>query len=245
MSDRWIEELVRVANEETAREREQLDERWDRLAAGTLDADELAALRAEAEGTAEGRAAWEAFRPLGAGFEAQVVARLRADPAPGATLAPVVPLRSRVPVFAGLGLLAAGLVAFALLRPFLSPTLPDYSIAYNSGDRSGESILIGQQATVSLQPEESRRGQVKVQCWHLSPDAATRYWPGCETHLEPLPDGTLRVNLPAASTSELTPGTLRVFVARPGRFPAGTETRDSDPEGRWQAFSVPIQLSQE
>ncbi|MDX1998044.1 MAG: hypothetical protein SF066_10030 [Thermoanaerobaculia bacterium] len=241
MSDRWLEELVRVANEDSARERQQLDERWDRLAAGTLDADELAALRAEAEGTAEGRAAWEAFRPLGTDFEAQVVARLQADTVPAATLAPVVPLRSRVPLFAGIGLLAAGLTAFALLRPFLNPPLPDYTISYNSGDRSGKAISIGQPATLSLQPKKTRRGQVKVQCWQLSPDAVPKYWSGCETHLESLPDGTLRVDLPAVATEELATGTLRVFVARPGRFPAGTETRDIDPEGRWQAFSVPIQ----
>lgn len=241
MSDRWLEELVRVANEDTARERQQLDERWDRLAAGTLDADELAALRAEAEGSAEGRAAWEAFRPLGAGFEAQVVARLQADPAPAATLAPVVPLRSRVPLFAGIGLLAAGLVAFALLRPFLNPPLPGYEISHNSGDRSGGPILIGRSARIALQPQELRRGQVKVQCWELSPNGESRYWSGCETHFNPLPDGTLRVELPAAATAELVPGTLRVFVARPGRFPAGTETRDVDPKGRWQAFSVPIE----
>lgn len=245
MSDRWLEELVRVANEDTARERRQLDERWDRLAAGTLDADELAALRAEAERTDEGRAAWEAFRPLGADFEAQVVARLQAERAPAATLAPVVPLRSRVPLFAGIGLLAAGLTAFALLRPFLNPPLPDYTISYNSGDRNGKGISIGQPATLSLQPKETRRGQVKVQCWQLLPNGESRYWSGCETYFNPRPDGTLRVELPAAATDELVPGTLRVFVARPGRFPAGTETRDIDPEGRWQAFSVPIELPQE
>jgi hypothetical protein len=240
MSDRWLEELVRVANEDTARERQQLDERWDRLAAGTLDADELAALRAEAEASPEGRAAWEAFRPLGAGFEAQVVARLQADTVPATTLAPVVPLRSRVPLFAGLGLLAAGLVAFALLRPFLNPPLPGYTISNNSGNRSGGPILIGQPDTISLQPEETRRGQVKVQCWYLSPNGESQYWSGCETHFEPRPDGSLRVALPASATAELTEGRLRVVVGRPGRFPAGTETLDEDPKHRWQAFWVEI-----
>lgn len=242
MSDRWLEELVRVANEDTARERQQLDERWDRLAAGTLDADELAALRAEAEASPEGRAAWEAFSPLGAGFEAQVVARLQADTVPAAVLAPVVPLRSRVPLFAGIGLLAAGLVAFALLRPFLSPPLPHYSLEVNTGQRGGgdKLIIIGEAAKLSLQPEAASWGRVAVQCIQVSPDSPPKFWPGCESRLEPLPDGTLRVNLPATATSELTEGRLRVVVGRPDRFPAVTETLDEDPRHRWQAFWVEI-----
>lgn len=242
MSDRWLEELARVANEETARERRQLDERWDRLAAGTLEPTEEAALRAEAERSEEGRAAWEAFRPLGAGFEAQVVARLQAEQTRAAAPGKVVPFRHRVPLAAGLGLLAAGLVAFALLRPFLNPALPAYSLEVSSGQRGGENhqIVIGEIATLALQPETASRGRVEVQCFLEVPGQSPRFWSGCETHVERRAGGVRVVRLPAEATAELLPGRLRVVVGRPGRFPPAEERGDRDPEGRWEADWVPI-----
>jgi|CXWL01.1.fsa_nt_gi hypothetical protein len=243
MNDRWFEELVQVAKDEEARERQALDDRWDRLAAGTLEAGERAELHAEAERTEEGRAAWAAFQPLGPAFQASLVAKIQAQQAGAAreTGAKVLPFRGRVVVWAGAGLLAAGLVAFALLRPFLNPALPNYTIEANAGSRGGRQIVIGLDANIALQPDESSRGQVTVQCVHTATGAAPRFWPGCETHLERRPDGTLVVNLPAAATAELAPGTLRVIVGRPGRFPPPGDTAERDPAGRWQAFSVAVQ----
>ena len=56
-----------------------LDERWDRLAAGTLTAEEDAELRALAASSPEAREAYEAFRPLGAAFQARVVSAINAE----------------------------------------------------------------------------------------------------------------------------------------------------------------------
>lgn len=241
MSDRWFEELVQVTKEQEAQERLALDERWDRLAAGTLDADAAAGLRAEAEQTAEGRAAWEAFRPLEADFQSRIVASVKAQQA--AERAPptqVLPFRSRVPYFAAAGLLAAGLAAFALLRPFLSPALPAYTHSVNAGYRGGETIVIGQKATVSLQPKAASRGRVAVQCVLTPTGEAPKFWSGCESHRDHQPDGTLRVTLPPAATAELRPGILRVLVGRPDRFPPPAETAARDPQGRWQAFEVEV-----
>src|SRR5690349_16027096 len=54
----------------------RFDERWDRLAAGTLTSAEEAELRALAADDPEAREAFEAFRPLGTEFLATVQAAI-------------------------------------------------------------------------------------------------------------------------------------------------------------------------
>jgi hypothetical protein len=83
-------ELTRVARDEQEAEESRLDERWDRLSAGELSAEEEAELRALAAGSEEGRQAYEAFRPLGPDFQARMVRELRALQAGGAAAAPPV-----------------------------------------------------------------------------------------------------------------------------------------------------------
>ena len=64
-----------------------MDDRWRRLTAGELSAEEQEALRLEAEQTEQGRRDWEAFRPLGDGVRnrilAQIQAQSRRDPSGG------------------------------------------------------------------------------------------------------------------------------------------------------------------
>src|SRR5215218_9705048 len=76
--DRLLRELGHLAKEEEGAERARLDERWDRLAAGTLTTEEEAELLALAETSPEAREAWEAFRPLGPEFQARVVEKIAA-----------------------------------------------------------------------------------------------------------------------------------------------------------------------
>src|SRR6185503_16244051 len=73
--DVLLRQLGQVARERAAGE-PSLDERWDRLAAGTLGAEEEAELRRLAETSDEAGMAYDAFRPLGKAFEAQVVAAI-------------------------------------------------------------------------------------------------------------------------------------------------------------------------
>ena len=63
--DPLLHELGRLAQEEKEAEDARRDERWDRLAAGTLGAEEDAALRTLAATSPAAREAYEAFRPLG------------------------------------------------------------------------------------------------------------------------------------------------------------------------------------
>ena len=77
--DRLLHDLGRLARGERENEQDSLDERWDRLAAGTLTAEEEAELTALAETSPEAREALEAFRPLGADFQARVVEAVAAE----------------------------------------------------------------------------------------------------------------------------------------------------------------------
>src|SRR5690349_2865096 len=84
--DELLKELGDLARREQEAELAFLDERWDRLAAGTLSAEEDAELRALAASSPEIGEVYEAFRPLGADFQARVTeaatAELARGPAP-------------------------------------------------------------------------------------------------------------------------------------------------------------------
>jgi len=78
------EELMKALGR-TARAEPAHDERWDRLAAGTLSEAEREALLEEATRSDAAADAYEAFRPLGAEFQARVVHRLLGEAARGQT----------------------------------------------------------------------------------------------------------------------------------------------------------------
>lgn len=82
--DDILERLAEMARESEEEERARLDLRWDELSAGTLPEDERRALEAAAEGSPQGRAALEAFSPLGPEFHRRVAARLRSEGLVGA-----------------------------------------------------------------------------------------------------------------------------------------------------------------
>src|SRR6187401_2055610 len=108
------------------------DERWDRLAAGTLTPEEDAELRALAATDADAREAHEAFRPLGAEFLARIqesiAAPAVAKPANAASSAKVLPFGRRA---GKIGCLIAAAAAIAAMLTFFvrPPALPDYALA--------------------------------------------------------------------------------------------------------------------
>src|SRR6185295_11489502 len=134
------EELLKAVGR-SARSAEPLDERWDRLAADALSEEERARLLEAAAQSEEAAEAYEAFRPLGAEFEARVVHRLlggrsgAAAPASSTTGAPgrVIEFPRHKPRFAwvSLALAASLLVAVGvvtLMRPGTVPSLPGYGL---------------------------------------------------------------------------------------------------------------------
>jgi len=76
--ERWLRELGEEAKEQKEREAAWLDERWDRLSAGTLSTEEEEALRALAATSEQAEEAYELFQPFSPEVEARILSALGA-----------------------------------------------------------------------------------------------------------------------------------------------------------------------
>jgi hypothetical protein len=233
--DRLLSELADLARAEEA-ERASLDERWDRLAAGTLTAEEEAELRSLAESSPEAGDAWEAFRPLGPRFQARIVDRIAAE-LPGPRKARVLPF----PAARIGGWLTAAAAAAAILAVLLRPSapLPGYEISVTGGASAirGERIqepdfAPGDAVEVRLRPGTAFRGRLEARLFLLGDGELRRL--DAESEID---GGAVRMN--AVLAPDLRPGTwtLWAVVGRPGDLPdpgelqslaAGDEVRRRD-----------------
>jgi hypothetical protein len=238
--DPLFRELAQVNQESEAEERSRLDERWDRLAAGTLTANEEAELRALAATSDEAREAYEAFRPLGPEFQASVVQAIRKQglapegetaKAPRAKLLPF-PLRPR---FAGWAAAAAAAAAAAVMF-FLGPaaSFPNYQLALTPiSSTRGEQLETGK---IKVFPPGHR---VPVM---LKPPtrAASHIWPwdtGCYIScghearrldaFEKAMSATGAARMECAISGDLRPGmcTLWAVIGRWGKLPDPSDLR--------------------
>ncbi|HXU29817.1 MAG TPA: hypothetical protein VN851_04485, partial [Thermoanaerobaculia bacterium] len=216
-------------------------ERWDRLAKGQLSPDEERALRNLAEGSPEAAAAREAFRPLGADFEARVAGAIReqrarereagdAQAAPTAREVPAAP-SGRVLVFrrrasfviGSAAALAASLLAFVLLRPGAG-ALPVYTAQLSGGSRSERGTTApptrvfsrGSRFEMVLRPATAVAGDVAVRCLLVAAEAgglraAIRPFPACD-RAELSPDGSLRVAGTVGEEIAIAPGAWHLWA---------------------------------
>ena len=149
MDDLLLKELGNLARREEEAEKARLDERWDRLAAGTLTAEEEAELKALADSSPEAREAYAAFHPLGADFQARVVSAINSEraseapaPEPREERPRVLPFRRiarRFEVWVGTAAAVAAGVFFMMRTP--APMLSSsYQISLNGlkENRGGE-----------------------------------------------------------------------------------------------------------
>ncbi|HET9227381.1 MAG TPA: hypothetical protein VFR31_11990 [Thermoanaerobaculia bacterium] len=241
--DRILRELGRLAREEEEAESARLDERWDRLAAGTLTADEEAELRALAETSPGAREAWEAFRPLGPDFQARMVEQIAAElPKKEGK---VLPFRPAVRIGGWIAAAAAAVLAVVLLRP--APPLPDYEVAVSGGTsemRSGpaETFLPGDSVEVVLRPQTETSGSLEARLYLLHGDDLRLL----ETRSEVAdPGGSFKIK--GTLDPDLRPGTwtLWAVVGRPGDLPDPKELRLQEGRRRdedWIAVSTDIRI---
>lgn len=185
--DDLLEALAAVAGDEA----DDLDARWDALAAGELSADDAAALQALAAEDAEAADAWAAFAPRDEGLDARIAASIlkqttsqqRTTPSPDApvvaiTDAPSARRRGLWAVGAGLAI-AAGLIVFALQA---GSALPAYSLDNRAGeqavrgDEHAEEAIYGpgSQIDVILRPANDVTVSVGVRVFNRTGDAITR-----------------------------------------------------------------------
>ncbi|MEA2599879.1 MAG: hypothetical protein QOF89_871 [Acidobacteriota bacterium] len=215
MDDLLLKELADLARREEETEKARLDERWDRLAAGTLTAEEETELKALAESSPEAREAYEAFRPLGADFQARVVNAINAErtseapaPEPREERPRVLPFRRvtrRMEVWIGAAAVVAAGVFFLVRGPALP--LPSYEASLDGGfktNRGSEAatpnekriFASGSPFILEINPKQplEHPGAVKARAF-LSPSAG---WEdlrplGLEDKFEPGKTGSVRL----------------------------------------------------
>ncbi|HEV8240461.1 MAG TPA: hypothetical protein VGS57_13915 [Thermoanaerobaculia bacterium] len=267
--DDLLRKLGQTAREQAGGEPRLLDERWDRLASGTLSAEEDAELRRLAESSTESREAYEAFRPLGGDFQARVVdavaahaasesAAVRSSEAAAArnaeTAAKVLPFRLTVRRLAAwgaaMGAAAAALTA-VMLRP---PPLPAYALAeLSGGSRMTRGELVetpalapGDHFQVSLRPETAvrRAGLLLAQAFLLR---GGELRPLAVETTEVDPSGAVRLS--GTLDRDLAPGpwTLWLVVGRRGTLPDPQRLRSfvtTSPvrERNWVAVPAPLTI---
>ena len=238
--DRILRELGHLAKEEKEAEQARLDERWDRMAAGTLTPEEDAELRALAESSPEAREAYEAFRPLGPEFQAWMVNKIAGEIEPQPfwdRLLRLLPFPPPTLRFAG-WLTAAGTVAaslFLLLGRVSMAPLPVYEIADLSGGvktfrgetgpSTGPEIFApGDPFKVILRPRTAGIGKgLEAQCFLLR---------GRELRsldvLSQIDPASGSVKLKGSFGRDLQPGiwTLLAVVGRQGELPNAADLRD-------------------
>ena len=236
MSDRLLRELGDLARSEAEAEKARFDDRWDRLAAGTLTAEEEAELKALADSSPEYREAYEAFRPLGAEFQARVMSAINAEqdkrvpdpvppPPPPRPVTPPPPPRPvplpwrmarRPEVWAGL---AAAAVVYFLIPP--SAPLPPYEPSLTGGFKTNRGVETtpstrkpvftpGSPFNLELSPKESLEhpGKVKPRAF-LSSSAGReplRPLPNLEKKFEPVETGSVRLNATMGEDIKVKPG---------------------------------------
>lgn len=253
MNDRLLRELGELARQGDEADQARFDERWDRLAAGTLTAEEEAELAALAGSSPENGETYEAFRPLGADFQARMVAAASAElagappapaPKPPARLLPFRAVR-RVEVWLG----AAAAVAASLFFLVRTPPLPGYD-ADKPGVQSeyrgtGVAAAIpGSQVTLIVRPRTAVTGKLEAQAFLSCSGKDLRPWQPPPS-FEILDNGI--VNLRGRLEKGLPPGDCEIWiaVARRGKLPKDLQARlqaGQTGNGDWQAVSTKLEI---
>ena len=243
--DDLLRKLGQVAREEAGETRPPLDERWDRLTAGTLSAEEEAELRRLAASSEDARAAYEAFRPLDEAFHARIVAAIAAQASEAGTearsrsqseaqaaqprgkLLPFRPAVRRLAAWGATATAAAATLAALLLRV---PPLPVYAMELSGGSRitRGESAGVpelapGDRFQAILRPDTAvpRAKSLRTRAFLLRGEEVRQV----EVDSELDANGSVRVtgtldpSLPAGSW------TLWLVVGRRGALPDPADLR--------------------
>jgi hypothetical protein len=259
------EELLKAVGR-SARSAQPLDERWDKLAAEALSEEERAQLLEQAAQSEEAAEAYEAFRPLGAEFEARVVHRLlgeqaRTAPSSPATSAPgkVVEFPRRKPRFAWVSLaLAASLLlavgVVTLMQPGAVPSLPGYGLRLEgqvtlmrgqSPPAQAAPFAPGNHFRLVLTPDQRVEGDVVARAYVLAGDKPVPF-------AAPAPrisaDGAVLIEGEVGRDVQIPAGDARLLVVvgrasklpEPGALAAQLGASGQEQGSDWAAWMLPI-----
>jgi hypothetical protein len=246
--DRLLRELGLLAREEERAEKARFDERWDRLAAGTLTAEEEAELRALAETSPEAREAWEAFRPLGPEFQARVVESIAAE-LPKEARGRLIPFCPAARIGGWVTATAAAAAClFVLLRsPASEPALPVYTAELSGGAQAWRGdepnpagrqpvFVPGSMMTLVARPSKPVDGRRLDARGFLGPQTGradlVRWKP--EQDFEIADDGAVRLRGNLGEEIQLARGewTVWIVIGSKGRVPSASELQSELLAGR-------------
>ena len=243
--DPILKALAETARDRAEQKRRRLDDRWDRLAAGELSADEFAELREQAEQSPEAAEALAAFEPLGDDFAARTAAAIRAERdvarTPEPDLAAVLPFEPKPRATRGRGrlwlgaLAAAAVIAVVAVGPMLrrgaDGPLPDYAVELSGGNSevrgeappSEEALVLTRGAPFELivRPATPTAEPLVLRCFFVPENGgAARPFPACDS-AERSPQGSFRVHGVVGEEILLKDGTwdLWTVVGRAGSLP--------------------------
>ncbi|HEY0553234.1 MAG TPA: hypothetical protein VGG20_03155 [Thermoanaerobaculia bacterium] len=260
MSDRLLRDLGDLARSEAEAEEARFDNRWDRLAAGTLTAEEEAELKALAESSPEAHEMYEAFRPLGADFQARVVSAIQAEQARDTPpplppplpdpLPPVLPFFPRavrrVEVWLGTAAAVAAGVFFTIQMMAPLQPLPGYelAIAVQSEYRGAapQTAAPGSPITLTVRPDTVVKGAVETQDFLSCAPGDLRPWQlkSSSNHGVLTLKGTLDRGTPTGSCE------IWIVVFRPGKAPSDfpAEWREGRRAGNadWRAVHAQLDV---
>jgi hypothetical protein len=266
--DPLLRELGRLAQEEKEAEDARRDERWDRLAAGTLSAEEDAALRALAAMSPAAREAYEAFRPLGAEFQARVVEKLAGElrrgerevgpPEPRPRLLPFRPASWRFAGWLGAAAVAASGLLLVVRGPASMPPLPLYSAELRGeirtqrgapGPAAGpRQFGPGSRLSLVVSPDRFVAGEVEARAL-LERGAEIVPWQQAP-RLDISAQGAVLLRGTIGEEIRLRPGPSRVWivVGQRGKIPPDSELVTALHAGRlrhrhWQAVSADVSVA--
>jgi hypothetical protein len=260
--DRILQSLGDLARREGEADRARFDERWDRLAAGTLSPEEDAELRALAATSPELREAYEAFRPLGPDVQARIVEKVaELVPAPVPQPLPFyrraaarrieVWLGSAAAIAAALFLVIRIWIPGAPLPPYqVDPVLGVQSQRGEPTATSGLPVFVpGSLLTVSARPSKPVEGPVEARGF-VRPLSGG----GAVVPLDPQPpfkieNGAVRLRATLGQEIRLTSGDWRLWivVGRPGKIPTASALAEELRAGRtgradWQALLADLRV---
>lgn len=242
--DRLLDDLADLARGEGL-QGAPLDERWDRLAAGELNPEEEEELRALAEASPDAREAYEAFRPLGAEFQARVAEALAGELSgrnPRSTRAGPREPRFRLlsfPHAAGrfagwaTAAAAAAAVTMLLLLRGPAPSLPFYNAQLSPGvkiSRGGPDqvtglplFVPGTQLTFDARPERPVADPIEARCF-LGRGKEIVLW-SPQPRLMVDSQGAVRLRGTVGRELRIPPGdwTIWIVVARADAMPSAAE----------------------
>lgn len=262
--DPLLRELGRLAQEENEAEAARRDERWDRLAAGTLSAEEEAALRALAATSPAAREAYEAFRPLGADFQARVVETLAGELRRRSRLLPFRPATWRFAGWLSAAAVAASGLLLVVRGPATMPPLPLYSAQLSGGIQtlrgaSGPAaapqlFAPGSRLSLVVRPEHPVGGEVEARALLARGAENVPCQPAAPAPPAPRLDisagGVVRLQGTIGEDLRLPPGRERVWivVGRRGRIPPASELATALCAGRmhnhhWRAVSADLSVA--